>query len=1363
MTQVDPFQVNLDDPYAHLPPELRAIVDPPPPTTQPDSLQSTGGTVIDLSVVLDNDDIPEGQNITLFIPADQVLEHGTITRNSDGDYVFVPDEGAVGTSVFSYFLQDEDGSFVGGGVGQIEVDNALQVTVSPISDTENYTAFGTDGSRIDLSLPPGSDPVAELIALVTATPQLEAIPGTVLENYSESVENIEVIDNGDGTTTVRFDVDHFALVKGVDGMVYGNWDETNSYEFTLVTNGTTTVNADLEAGVEIDILPLLDVLPGQSGDTVLLEIDGTEITGGDQDVLLDSGATVRFDSATGTLTYIPAEGQTTDDRFDVVVENGGYPRTRTIEIINAPATLVAQRDSAVLFQPEDGDPVTFTFGGETYTVPAGYFTPGELSRLEGVDWSDAFAEGYFFNPVGPGNEIVLGLYTALSGDRALTDKVMNLTFSDGTNSFTMRDYVNGGDTPFANDAEAGQFFSAALGVTPRATATIDPLANDISQGGLTLTDVSVVSDSPDVTVSIVDNQIVISAPTGMTDDITLSYTVTDDSGATSTSFVDVTVSEYSQAEAIERSFAADRLNGAANMPLDGLTFTRNADGDYVVSMDGIESFIVDGDSFLLGPDFIEQMLIQFAITGGAQALQQLHGEETHFDLSDPAQKALYEMFVTVAAELGLTAGEYGDHFNNLLDTDRVFTEMTNLLFGTDAGDAWIRGNIDDAVSSLHVEPGFEALEGLDAEGVLEALTQFFTAEPPTELRGANGEELTAEQKDVIMANYLNQIGFLSTYGGSTPDEAALTTGVEALLDYATDVYAPDAAEALRAELVGDGTIELDLSTLFNGMDQETAMAALISGDYEAFGLTEDEVIEQLGDALFELATAGLEIRNAATNPDQIQGLLGLMAQVFPPNATQAEMRAFINDTVTQAVQTRRLGQGSGNVMDDFFNALDEVGKRPKYTKFKSAGANFRSYSAALTGNRPIAGTVPGPDAGAFLMILVLGTTGLIAGGGFGKDATAAEKMTTAGWLSLLISGVSTSIDTFIGPAGQTALRTGPLADLLDTLTVVGPAPSRTRLSTTVIADDLLEQLGEEGLDDVSKILKSPAAQRLNSARGVLRLLGALGLAGGAGLVGTSLAVQASQTDDAALKGTLGATAGLWLGTSVGAAISGGVNIARSLGVTVGSTGSKVAAVAGKTAGILARATAVAYFIVGAVQGVRAQEIMRNTWNILMREGGPENEAGYFVKPENHDLEPYGDAGAALWGGLASLFGFPPPTGFRDNPPATIEEGGVFGPPRPGGSDIRLKTDIRQIGFVAHLGLPLYSWRYVDGDDTRYVGVMAQELLARPAHAHAVVTYEDGPRAGFYAVDYAALGMQFMTEADYEAGRPLLVVAQPRAA
>jgi len=72
-------------------------------------------------------------------------------------------------------------------------------------------------------------------------------------------------------------------------------------------------------------------------------------------------------------------------------------------------------------------------------------------------------------------------------------------------------------------------------------------------------------------------------------------------------------------------------------------------------------------------------------------------------------------------------------------------------------------------------------------------------------------------------------------------------------------------------------------------------------------------------------------------------------------------------------------------------------------------------------------------------------------------------------------------------------------------------------------------------------------------------------------------------------------------------------------------------------------------------------------------------------------------------------------------------------PLPTESDIRLKTDIRQVGTTAH-NLPLYTFRYT-GKDGQYEGVMAQDVLK--VMPRAVIVDEDG----YYRVDYNMRGIE----------------------
>lgn len=121
------------------------------------------------------------------------------------------------------------------------------------------------------------------------------------------------------------------------------------------------------------------------------------------------------------------------------------------------------------------------------------------------------------------------------------------------------------------------------------------------------------------------------------------------------------------------------------------------------------------------------------------------------------------------------------------------------------------------------------------------------------------------------------------------------------------------------------------------------------------------------------------------------------------------------------------------------------------------------------------------------------------------------------------------------------------------------------------------------------------------------------------------------------------------------------------------------------------------------------------------------------------------------------------------PPGTTPEPVTMAPytspvrcnaPPPRASDRRTKTDIKVVGFCKDLGIQLYSWKYCNDDPTRYVGVMAQDLLARTDLAHAVVIISEGEFAGYYAVNYQDLGLKMITEAEWQEQGMTAVASQP---
>ncbi len=94
------------------------------------------------------------------------------------------------------------------------------------------------------------------------------------------------------------------------------------------------------------------------------------------------------------------------------------------------------------------------------------------------------------------------------------------------------------------------------------------------------------------------------------------------------------------------------------------------------------------------------------------------------------------------------------------------------------------------------------------------------------------------------------------------------------------------------------------------------------------------------------------------------------------------------------------------------------------------------------------------------------------------------------------------------------------------------------------------------------------------------------------------------------------------------------------------------------------------------------------------------------------------------------------------------------------SDIRLKQAIQVVGHIKSLGLNMYSWEYKDAPGERFVGVMAQDLLARDDLRSAVFTFADGPFAGYYGVDYDKLGINCLPVEAWDGKIESLLVGKP---
>jgi hypothetical protein len=130
--------------------------------------------------------------------------------------------------------------------------------------------------------------------------------------------------------------------------------------------------------------------------------------------------------------------------------------------------------------------------------------------------------------------------------------------------------------------------------------------------------------------------------------------------------------------------------------------------------------------------------------------------------------------------------------------------------------------------------------------------------------------------------------------------------------------------------------------------------------------------------------------------------------------------------------------------------------------------------------------------------------------------------------------------------------------------------------------------------------------------------------------------------------------------------------------------------------------------------------------------------------------------AAVAGGFAACLWAPSPAGEAADtcctvPFAEVDDAATVaarakagtGPPSGFVADRQLQSDLAVIGKLEN-GLNIYSFRYL-WDDTVWVGLVADDLLARDDTKSAVLTLSNGIRG----IDYGALGLRIATLTEWQ--------------
>ncbi|MGY2897553.1 CshA-type fibril repeat protein [Curtobacterium sp. PvP017] len=448
--------------------------------------------------------------------------HGDLTVEQDGSYSYTPTAGYSGPDSFTYTAKDGDGATITG---------TVTITVLPTAVADTVTA--TAGSPTKGS---GSGSGTGTGTPGTGTPG--TAPGLLANDLGSDLTVTGSTKPAHGDVVVAKDGSYtYTPTTGYSG------SDSFTYTVTDGNGGTDTVT------VTVQVAPLAkdDTVRVAAGTTYTAGTRATGVLGND----LGTGLTVSsntkpahgeltLDTATGAITYTPADGFSGTDSFRyTATDTAGAPTTATVTITVNP-----------------------TIANDATTTDAG--TPVNVD----VQHNDRGSDLVTTIVTGPANG------TAVVAEDGTVDYTPTAGFS-GTDSFTYTvtdgsKVTTGPATvtvtvkPVANGDTVSTKSGEAMTIAP-ATLT----KNDAGTG-LTVTDAAAVPDADgtthgDVTIDPATGTITYTPKPGFSGTDTVTYTVRDGSGQTTTGTITVVVGPKA---------AADTATATAGSPL-----TVGGDGD----------------------------------------------------------------------------------------------------------------------------------------------------------------------------------------------------------------------------------------------------------------------------------------------------------------------------------------------------------------------------------------------------------------------------------------------------------------------------------------------------------------------------------------------------------------------------------------------------------------------------------------------------------------------------------------------------------------------------------------------------------------------------------------------------------------
>ncbi len=473
-----------------------------PPRAINDNYTGTEDTLINLDV-LTNDVDPDGDPMTPIVITSAVATNGTAVILADGTIDFTPDPDFNGTATVTYTIQDANGEFATA-VATIVIDpvnDAPDGTILPNRDSEDGDAVSADFG------PLFSDPEGGVLTFTAAN-----LP-----------DGLSIDAAGNITGTIDADASQ------VNGGVYqveitatddGGLETTQSFIWTI-TNPGPTANTDTASTTEDTATAPIDVLTNDNdpdGDDLTVTAasapNGTVVINPDGTLVYTPDANF---NGTDTITYSISDGQGGSSTSTVTVTVGAENDAPTVAALpalgNADADVIAL-DVSGSFDDLDGDTLTFTQMG----LPPG-LTIDAAGNITGTIDPSA-SQG------GPNGD---GIYS------------VTITADDGfggTVSSTFSWTVTNPPPVAVNDGP--------IAVTEDTPLDINVLGNDMDSDGDTLTVILATAGNGEVTINP-DGTINYVPDPDYNGPDTITYTISDGNGGTSTATVEINVGEVNDA------------------------------------------------------------------------------------------------------------------------------------------------------------------------------------------------------------------------------------------------------------------------------------------------------------------------------------------------------------------------------------------------------------------------------------------------------------------------------------------------------------------------------------------------------------------------------------------------------------------------------------------------------------------------------------------------------------------------------------------------------------------------------------------------------------------------------------------------